>query len=86
MNFDWGQDNNPFTDIHLWNKINRRLVINPHKTICLGIKHGIGKCGAGMHVSNLERYKNDDSDLSFLKDNTDKQSFEFYESLINGRL
>lgn len=79
LNFKWCPDNEAFTDIHLWNTL-KGTIINPPKTICIGIKHGIGKCGGRSHVDKLYRFTNDDHDLSFLKEKLDPDSFNFYSN------
>lgn len=81
LNFDWCQDNEPYTDIHLWN-ILKGVCFAPPKLICLGIKHGVGKCGGFAHVDKLHRYTNElstnDSNKTWLKEMVDADSFEFY--------
>jgi glycosyltransferase involved in cell wall biosynthesis len=79
MNFDWGVDENPYTDVHLWNLLRGKIVV-PEKEICLGIKHGVGKCGGQSHTTHLSRYINKDEDRSFLKSIMDRESFEFYSN------
>lgn len=87
LNFPWPTDNVAYIDIHLWEcqKIKNKIIVEPPKNLCLGIKHGVGKCGGGMHVSDLHRYTkpgsgNDDEHLIFLQINTDPESFKFYKS------
>jgi hypothetical protein len=81
LNFKWCADNQPYTDIHLWNTIKNKVIFEPKETICMGIKHGIGKLGGYAHVDRQERFINKDSDLSFLKSKVDKESFEFYANI-----
>jgi hypothetical protein len=96
MNFPWCVDNEPFTDMWLWNltdlgagmPFEQRLkgkVFKPHKHICIGIKHGVGKLGGRSHVDRLERYthtKNgtEDPSKSYLRSFMDEESFEFYSN------
>jgi len=77
MELTWPVDNDPFTDIHLWHTI-RGVIFEPEQIICMGIKHGVGKCGGRSHVDQLHRFINDDKDLSFLKSKLDEKSFKFY--------
>lgn len=79
INLKWCADNEAFTDIHLWNTI-KGVIINPPKTICIGIKHGIGMCGGRSHIDKLGRFTNDDQDFSFLKEKLDPESFNFYSN------
>lgn len=79
LDFDWCKDEDPYTDVHLWNTLKGKIVA-PEKEICLGIKHGIGKCGGQNHTDKMERYINKDHDKSFLKSVMDKESFEFYSN------
>lgn len=80
LDFDWGPDENPYADVHIWNLLKGTIVV-PEKEICLGIKHGIGKCGGQSHTCHLSRYVNKDEDKTFLKSIMDDESFEFYSSL-----
>jgi hypothetical protein len=80
LTFDWCVDHQPYTDIHLWSTIKNGLTVKSPGNICLGIKHGTGLCGGGMHTTELNRYTEDDSNLEFLKRNTDSESFKFYSN------
>lgn len=83
LNFNWCSDNEPFTDIHLWHSIGNKgngNIFQPDKTICLGIKHGVGLCGGASHVDRLGRYTNLDHDHSFLKGVMDEDSYKFYSN------
>ena len=80
LNFDWGQDNNPYADVWLWNLL-KGVIIIPEKEICLGIKHGIGLCGGQNHTDKMDRYINKDHNKEFLKSILDTESFEFYSEL-----
>jgi hypothetical protein len=75
-------DNDPYTDIFLWlhNGLNGKT-FKPENIISIGMKHGVGKCGGKNHVDYLERFINNDENLSFLQKNTDAQSFKFYSNL-----
>lgn len=85
LNFEWCPDNEPYTDVWLYSKLNYKL-FTPEKHICLGIKHGIGKTGGKSHTDRLDRYKTNtgklDTDKSFLKSIVDKESFEFYCNVL----
>ncbi len=79
LNFDWCPDNEPFTDIWLWSKLNG-ILINSNETYSIGIKHGVGKCGARCHVDKLNRYIFADPESKFLKEKMDPESFNFYSN------
>lgn len=85
MTFPWCPDNEPFTDMHLWlglkNKITNKYLYGSSKVISMGMKHGIGKCGGGTHVSRLTRYKYDGKEL--LKETLDPSSYEFYNKFYD---
>ncbi len=99
LNLTWPADNDPYTDVYLWNlaDINkpitmgqrlRGVVFKPEKHICLGIKHGIGKLGGGSHVKGLDRYTftrggTEDKDKLFLYSTMDTESFQFYSNYFN---
>lgn len=81
LKFEWCADDYPYTDAWLWNKIKNRKTWLPEAPISIGIKHGIGKSGGEYHRTKLERYNNDDSDLSFLSSIVDQKSLEFYKEM-----
>lgn len=85
LHFEWCQDDEPFTDLHLW-KVVKGITFHPEKNICLGIKHGIGLCGGKGHTDRLHRYINKDPDFTFLKSNMDKESYLFYTNYFNNEL
>ncbi len=79
LNIKWPVDNEPYTDIHIWMKSGLKgVTFKPNEIISIGMKHGTGKCGGRNHTDYLDRFINDDSNLQFLKQNTDPQSFNFY--------
>lgn len=83
LNFNWGNDNDPYTDMHLW-KILKGLTFEPSDIIgiiSIGMKHGIGKCGGAFHVDRLQRYINKDEDMLWLKRKIDSDSFNFYSQI-----
>lgn len=86
LQIDWCADSYPYTDMHLW-KFNHQLskvIFTPSEHLSLGIKHGIGMEGGQWHTNRLERYTDlgfDDSELSFLREVVDENSFEFYKNL-----
>ena len=86
LNLNWTVDNDPYTDIHLWlhNKL-KGITFDPGRYICLGIKHGEGKCGGQNHFDKMERYINLDHDKTFLKSILDPESFEFYSNYFNNK-
>lgn len=89
LNFPWCVDHEPYTDMWLWElKQLTKVVFDPGKYICLGMKHGEGFCGGRSHVDKLERYRDpkrsfQDDDFSFLKKHLDPQSFDFYSTYFN---
>jgi len=87
LDFPWCADNYEYTDAHLWKLANIKFtnlqilkghLFVPDKIISFGIKHGSCLVGGRFHNDRLERYDKDDSDLSFLKQNCDAESFKFY--------
>jgi len=77
LNFEWCKDNDPYTDMHLWTTL-KGVTWAPPRIICIGMKHGIGKCGGYMHVSRLHRFTEQDNGL--LAATVDAASFEFYNA------
>ncbi len=79
--FDWCVDNDPYTDLHLWLRSGLKgEIFTPKSHICLGIKHGDGLCGGVNHVDALHRYTNRDSNMTFLNQIMDSESFNFYSN------
>jgi hypothetical protein len=81
LNIQWPKDNDPYTDIALWKQL-KGITFRPDEIICIGIKHGVGKCGGKNHTCNMHRYINKDSNFEFLKQNMDSESFNFYTNEI----
>lgn len=79
LDFKWCADNEPYTDIHLWQTL-KGEIITPKKLICMGIKHGIGKLGGKMHIDKLARYEHLDLYSEWLKSKLDEESFKFYSN------
>jgi hypothetical protein len=87
LDLTWPVDNEPYTDIHLWEELfhkqGKGVVFTPEKIISIGIKHGVGACGGRSHVDGFARYVNKDDDFSYIKEHMDQQSFEFYTQYFN---
>lgn len=90
LQLTWPADNDPYADIHLWFKNDlKRTIIKPDRHYCIGMKHGIGKCGGVAHVRGdgnagidwMDRYTQTDPELTWLKENMDVERFKFYSSL-----
>lgn len=85
MIFPWCADEEPYTDIHLWVTLKKRItnkyIYRPDKLISIGMKHGIGKCGGLSHKDRLNRYKHDGKEL--LKKTLDPISYEFYNKFYD---
>jgi hypothetical protein len=81
LKFDWPVDEEPFTDVWLWNHL-KGITFKPEKHICLGIKHGLSVTGGSFHSTKLHRYISDDKNKDFLRENMDSESFNFYSNLI----
>ena len=84
---EWPKDPERFVDIQIWKNGNNKKAVSPIDAICLGIKHGHGKCGGSMHDPNnfLRAFRQTsmpDPDLSYLKAMTGP-GFWFYKSIIN---
>ncbi len=79
LNFEWCADNEPYTDMHLWETL-KGCTFHPEKNICMGIKHGVGKCGGTGHTNKLHRFNESDADKKILSDLMDIESFEFYSN------
>lgn len=84
MDFNWGIESDPYTDIHVWNLLGG-VVFKPDMHICLGIKHGTGKCGGHMHTTRDHMYLKHgtaDPDHLFLKEHMSAECFNFYSSYL----
>ena len=86
LNINWPENHDPYTDVFLYNQLKYKL-FHPEETICIGIKHGIGKCGGECHVNHLRRFTTGNSlpdpNKEWLKNTVDEDSFKFYLSIIN---
>ncbi len=80
MNFDWGKDEDPYTDQHLWS-ILKGISIDPGWIFSIGMKHGLGMCGGAFHTDRYHRYVNSDPDMLWLKRKVDAESFNFYKQI-----
>ena len=84
----WPDENpNLYLDIKIWKNSGSKKAVTPKDTLCLGIKHGHGKCGGSMHapdrfLSMFRETKMPDGNLSFLSDFTGP-GFWFYKAIIN---
>lgn len=76
-NFEWPDNIKPFLDIDLWKyaRHKKRIFI---ESGAIGIKTGIGLCGGKGHQFVM---KNKDSEMKWLRERVDQESFEFYKSM-----
>lgn len=79
MDIKWCVDEQPYTDIWLWKQL-QGVTFTPSEIICLGIKHGVGKCGGMAHVDKLHRYVGNDINKYYLRSIVDSESFNFYSN------
>lgn len=77
LQFDWCKDEDPYTDMHLWQTL-KGITWTPPHIVCLGIKHGIGLCGGYMHFNRLHRF--DTVDDGLLAKTVDGVSMAFYNT------
>lgn len=82
LNFKWCVDHEPYTDIHLWHTL-KGVIFEPEKTICMGIKHGVGLCGGKTHIDRFDRFIHKDSNKGFLREKLDSDSFKFYSQYFS---
>ncbi|MCE3278017.1 MAG: hypothetical protein K0S44_208 [Bacteroidetes bacterium] len=88
LNFEWCPDNEPYTDLHLWDLVSKGklngVVFHPTKHYSIGIKHGVGMCGGRSHTDRLHRYQGNhstqDYSKDFLREHMDAESFNFYSN------
>lgn len=89
LTFDWCEDNDPYTDIHLWSLTNKQgfeigrpilkgQIVHP-PILSIGIKHGVGLCGGMGHTNRFHRFTHEDN--GFLSKHTDTESYVFYTEL-----
>jgi hypothetical protein len=77
-NIEWCDDSEVFLDLHLWKK-HKGKTFTTEECIAMGIKHGIGKCGGSGHERMI--YDFNDPAMNFLRENIEKESFNFYSTL-----
>lgn len=83
LTFNWPLDHDPYTDQWLWmndNGIKDKKTFKQDKIVCIGMKHGVGKCGGEMHTTYLHRYEDHNDDETFLQTTLDEESFKFYSN------
>lgn len=84
LSIKWPADNDPYTDVALFYQL-FYVLFTPKELICIGIKHGYGKTGGESHVTGISRFSTNtgikDPDKTWLKENVDAESFDFYTSL-----
>lgn len=74
---DWPEDSEIFLDLYLWKKY-EGVSVQPEKNpICIGIKHGVGKCGGSGH--NRMQFRESDPRMTKLQKWTG-DDFNFYRS------
>lgn len=76
--FIWPKPDMVFLDIELWKHAMRKNYILKKGNPCIGIKHGIGKCG-GMGHRQTFPYK--DFEMKWLAEKIDEKSLELYKRL-----
>lgn len=84
---NWPKDPDPFVDLKIWKGTKDKKAVQVLSDICLGIKHGCGKCGGSMHSPH--RFQNAfkrtgliDHELKCLQEITG-EGFWFYKAIIN---
>ena len=86
LNFNWPVDTDPYTDSWIWTRAKLRgITWCPENQIFIGIKHGFGLTGGQFHTDKIEYYNQhgfSDTELKWLSQNMDQQSFNFYSRLI----
>jgi len=83
----WPKDPERFVDIEIWKKTPGAVAVSPGQFINMGIKHGHGMCGGGMHDPKrfqrmFRNTKQEDENLDYLKEFTGP-GFWFYKAIIN---
>ena len=83
----WPKDPERFVDLKIWKQAKSKKAVSPMETICLGIKHGVGKCGGSMHdpkkfLRVFSQKGVPDPGLEYLQTTTGP-GFWFYKSIIN---
>lgn len=85
LEIKWCVDNEPFTDLFLWFNIPSRQIFMPKEIMSFGVKHGVGKIVHGDTFHRLDqrligRFDQKDPDFTWLRENTDPETFEFYKN------
>lgn len=79
--FAWTAPKGRFLDISLWDYAERSLL--PRQilpvTQAVGMKHNLGLCAGKGHTM---RGANEDNNLQWLKNNVDREAFDFYSALM----
>lgn len=84
LNLNWPVPHDPYVDVFLWlhgkdaGRELRKVVVTPDREYCVGIKHGVGKCGGQNHTDYMHRYVNDDASGAWFRSVVDEESLGFY--------
>ena len=74
LDVSFPEDSYIFLDLHLWRNYKGKAV-KPKKITCIGIKHGVGKCGGKAHSKD---FKYDCIDDNLLLENISEEDRYFY--------
>lgn len=77
----WCPDEYSYTDMHLCKSL-KGVYIDLEKPICVGIKHGIGLCGGGGHVTEWRNFDQQDIDYKYLSTLVDERALSFYKNMV----
>jgi hypothetical protein len=82
--FAWPDNLELSLDLALWKfaKWCNVRFVNIHNFNPIGIKHGIGLCAGTAHNTNFP-YENEDLNKAMLKQSIRKESFDFYNNILN---
>lgn len=85
LNFEWCPDSNPYTDLYLWLQLQgiTKHTFKPEKMLSIGLKHNTGKCGGIGHNDRLEMFSRNDQSYTWLKENMNPESFNFYSKIFD---
>lgn len=81
LGINFGQENGVWMDLAMWQEIkNSKAIPMPDGVvICIGIKHGVGRCG-GMGHRQAKFYAHRDHKYGYLETLIDEEAMEFYKS------
>lgn len=81
LDLSFPDDSYVFLDLHLWRNYKGKA-IEPKKITCIGIKHGVGRCGGKAHSKEFKYDSVDNDLLNQLVSEEDRYFYGFLKQIL----